>query len=311
MTSVLITGGAGFIGYHLQKQLQNTHLVNAIDLIESPTSAIALRKVGLNQLKHADIKLNFLDKLSESPEVVVHLAAETGIAGSLIHPTKYFETNVAGTFNVLEQCRLNGIKNIIYASSSSVYAPNLSQMVEDADTSLQLSYYGTTKKMSEIMIENYCKQFGLTAIGLRFFTVYGSFTRPDMAAYKFMQAIDAGNKINLYNNGEVFRDFTHVSDVVKSIELVIAKIISEPKGSHQIFNIGYGQPISIREYAECIAKQLKKPLHIESKPLPENELLSTHSNTQKLDKYIHYKPICNLEDGIAEMTNWFKTNTYE
>jgi UDP-glucuronate 4-epimerase len=311
MVSVLISGGAGFIGYHLQKKLQNTYQVNAFDLIGEPTAAINLRKKGLTQIYHGDIKSDFLKDVNILPDVLIHLAAETGISGSLTNPKKYFDTNVAGTFNVLEQCRLNGIKNIIYASSSSVYAPNQTQMKEDSNTSNQLSFYGTSKKMSEVMIENYCKQFGLTAIGLRFFTVYGSFTRPDMAAYKFMQAINSGNTINLYNEGEVSRDFTHVSDIIKSIELVISKILFEPKGSHQIFNIGYGMPISIKHYAECIANYLEKPLLIDYKPLPENELLNTHSNTQKLEEYINYKPICNLEDGIEEMTTWFKTNRYE
>jgi UDP-glucuronate 4-epimerase len=311
MAFVLITGGAGFIGYHLQHQLQYKHLVNAIDLINEPTSAIKLRKSKLMHVKHADITSNFLDDFDQIPDVIIHLAAETGISGSLTHPQKYFDTNVAGTFNVLEQCRKNGVKYLIYASSSSVYEPNQTVMHEEANTNKQLSYYGTTKKMDEVMVENYCQQFGITAIGLRFFTVYGSFTRPDMAAYKFMQTIENGGEITLYNNGDVFRDFTHVSDVVKSIELLIGKIMQEPTGFHQLFNIGLGKPISVQNYASCIAKYLNKPLHTVSKTLPQNELTSTHSNTQKLQAYINYKPTCSIEEGIEEMTTWFKTNRYE
>ncbi len=161
------------------------------------------------------------------------------------------------------------------------------------------------------MIENYCKQFGIRAIGLRFFTVYGSFTRPDMAAYKFMQAIDAGHAVTLYNNGSVYRDFTHVSDIVKSIDLVIDKIAQEAIGSSRIFNIGYGAPISVKHYAECIAAQLGKPLISETKPLPNNELESTHSDTHRLQEYLNYKPECHVEDGIKEMTDWFKLQRYE
>lgn len=312
MVSVLITGGAGFIGYHLQNQLQGKHTINAIDLINEPTPPVALRKKLLNNLNHANIKSAFLSNLQTKPDVVVHLAAETGISGSNTNPQKYFETNVLGTFNVLEQCRKAGVKYLIYASSSSVYEPDQIIMHEDAKTTKQLSFYGTTKKLTETMIENYCKQFGLTAIGLRFFTVYGSFTRPDMAAYKFMKAIENDDAVTLYNNGEVYRDFTHVSDVVKSIELLIDKILTEPIGKHLLFNIGYGNPISTKQYAETIAKNLNKPLKtIDNIALPENELPFTKSITQKLEAYINYKPQCNLEDGITEMVNWFKENRYE
>jgi UDP-glucuronate 4-epimerase len=311
MAYVLITGGAGFIGYHLQQQLQSKYLVNAIDLINEPTPAIKLRKSKLKHVVHADINSDFLNTLENTPEVIIHLAAETGIAGSLTHPQKYFDTNVAGTFNVLEQCRKAGIKYLIYASSSSVYAPNQLVMQEDSNTINQLSYYGTTKKMDEVMIENYCKQFGITAIGLRFFTVYGSYTRPDMAAYKFMEAISKGKPIVLYNNGNVYRDFTHVSDVVNSIELLLEKIQHEPDGSHKVFNIGYGTPISVNEYATCIAKHLNKPLFTQFFPLPANELPATHSNTELLERYINYKPKCDINEGIFEMTKWYKTNNYE
>jgi UDP-glucuronate 4-epimerase len=311
MALILITGGSGFIGYHLQQQLQTKHQVNAIDLINEPSPAIKLRSSKLKHVVHADINGDFLTALENTPDIIIHLAAETGIAGSLTHPQKYFDTNVAGTFNLLEQCRKYGVKYLIYASSSSVYAPNQAIMHEDDNTSKQLSYYGTTKKMDEVMIENYCKQFGIVAIGLRFFTVYGSFTRADMAAYKFMTAIERGEPVTLYNDGNVYRDFTHVSDVVKSIELLIDKIGKENVGSHQLFNIGRGNPISVNEYANCIAKHLNKPLFTISKTLPINELISTHSNTQKLEAYIGYKPQCSIEDGVAEMTSWFKTNRYE
>ncbi len=311
MLSILITGGAGFIGYHLQKQLQNKHHVTGIDLLEHPTAAVATRVTQLNHIKHASIHTNFINELSEKPDIVVHLAAETGISGSLHQPQRYFETNVTGTFNVLEQCRKNGVKFLIYASSSSVYAPNQSVMSEDANTSHQLSFYGTTKKMSELMIENYCAQFGITAIGLRFFTVYGSFTRPDMAAYKFMQAITSNNPITLYNNGNVLRDFTHISDVVRSLELLIEKIVNEKTGKHQLFNIGYGNPISVKTYAQSIANALKKEVVFNFKPLPTNELESTHSNADKLFNYIGYKPIISVNEGVQEMTEWFKTTRYE
>ena len=170
---------------------------------------------------------------------------------------------------------------------------------------------GEQKKMMEQMVENYCKQFGMTAIGLRFFTVYGSWTRPDMAAYKFMKAIQSKQPITLYNEGEVSRDFTHVSDIVKSIELIIEKVQSEPLGTHKVFNIGHGKPISVKRYAELIAKNLEIPLQIKSAKLPSNELPATYADTTKLREYIFYQPICSVETGVAEMTDWFKATNYE
>ena len=311
MASILITGGAGFIGYHLQKYLEKKHPIQAIDLLEKHNYAGQFRSSKLSNIIQGNCNDNFLDSIKANPQVIVHLAAETGISGSLIDPKKYLISNVEGTFNVLEQCRKNGIKHLVYASSSSVYSVNQAEMKEGSSTEHQLSFYGTTKKMSEIMIENYCKQFGINAIGLRFFTVYGSWTRPDMAAYKFMKAIENGQAITLYNEGAIFRDFTHVSDIVKSIELLIEKIQAEPLGTHQIFNIGHGKPVTVKRYADLIAKELGKELIYKSAPLPKNELEYTHSNTSKLENYINFKPQCTIEEGIKEMTDWFKKEQYE
>jgi UDP-glucuronate 4-epimerase len=311
MASILITGGAGFIGYHLQKHLEKKHLIQAIDLLDKNNYAAQLRSSKLDNITQGNCNDLFLDGINTHPQVIVHLAAETGISGSLTDPKKYLISNVEATFNVLEQCRKNGIKHIVYASSSSVYSPNQAEMKEESSTDNQLSFYGTTKKMGEIMIENYCKQFGINAIGLRFFTVYGSWTRPDMAAYKFMKAIQNGESITLYNEGAIFRDFTHVSDIVKSIELLIEKIQTEPIGTHKIFNIGYGQPIAVKKYADLIAKELGKELIYKSATLPKNELEFTHSNTLKLENYINFKPQFAIEEGVKEMTDWFKKEQYE
>lgn len=308
MKHILITGIAGFIGSHLYKSLRDKYIVNGIDNLNATASIHRLKEIN-SSFTPTSIHSDFIDELNEKPEIVIHLAAETGISGSLTNPALYFHQNVKGTFNVLEQCRKNGVKYLIYASSSSVYEPN-KIMKEDAPHDKQLSFYGTSKRMSEIMVENYCRQFGITAIGLRFFTVYGSWTRPDMAAYKFMKAIDNNHSITLYNNGNVYRDFTHVSDIIKSIQLLIHKITEEAEGTHRIFNIGSGSPVSVSEYARLISENLNKELHTESKPLPVNELESTHSDTSKLEQYTGYKPICTIEDGIKEMTDWFKQNKY-
>jgi UDP-glucuronate 4-epimerase len=306
MKKIALTGSCGFIGFHLQQQLSKYYQLTGIDSLELGKMASIERSTILPPDFTTSIHSNFLDSLQEKPDVVIHLAAETGIAGSLTNPSLYFHQNVEGTFNVLEQCRKNGVKYLIYASSSSVYEPNQTEMHEEAHHDKQLSFYGTSKRMTEVMIENYCRQFGMVAIGLRFFTVYGSWTRPDMAAYKFMKAIDRGEKITMYNDGEVYRDFTHVSDIVTSIELLMTKIVGEQPGFHRVFNIGGGNPISVRQYATLIAENLGKQLVYESKPLPSNELLATRSNTNRLEEYIGYKPKCTIEEGIAEMVQWYK-----
>lgn len=311
MSLVYITGGAGFIGFQLQKQLEGKYNLMAVDLLANSNIASNYRSKYLKSIVQGDIKSKFIDVLPNKPKVLIHLAAETGIAGSLVNPSKYFETNIHATFNVLEQCKNNGVQYLIYASSSSVYSPNQEVMSEDSNTNQQLSFYGTSKKMSEVMIENYCAQFGITAIGLRFFTVYGSWTRPDMAAYKFMSNIENEQLITVYNQGNVFRDFTHVSDVVKAIELLIEKVQKEPIGTHQIFNIGLGAPISVLQYANLIADCMKKEPVINFVTLPVNELVSTYSNTHKLEQYIQFKPTCKVEDGVNEMVDWFKKYKYE
>lgn len=309
MKRVFITGTAGFIGSHLRKELQQYAELSGMDNLQSVASR--QRSAHFGAVCENSIHTNFIDHASTKPDILIHLAAETGISGSLNNPAHYFHQNVEGTLNVLEQCRKNGVNHLIYASSSSVYEPNQSIMHEDSPHDKQLSFYGTSKRMTELMVDNYCRQFGITAIGLRFFTVYGSWTRTDMAAYKFMKAIQQGNPVTLYNQGNVFRDFTHVSDIVTSIRLLTDKISSEHSGTHRIFNIGNGAPVSVQHYAELIARNLDKPLHIQHAALPSNELESTYSDTSKLENYIGYKPICSIEQGIQEMTNWFKDYRYE
>lgn len=311
MSTILITGAAGFIGSHLMSELKKMHMVSGLDILNSSNIASLKRVDYFGEILKKDICSEFLDDVKEKPEIVIHLAAETGISGSLSNPALYFHQNVEGTFNVLEQCRKNNVKYFIYASSSSVYSPCQSVMNENSDTSNQLSFYGTTKKMVELMVENYCRQYNMIGVGFRFFTVYGSWTRPDMAAYKFMKAIQSGQPINLYNQGDVSRDFTHVSDIVSSISQVVLKMQGELAGTHKIFNIGYGKPISVKSYAELIAKNLDAKPIFKFSELPPNELPATFSDSSSLFNYINFKPICSPDRGIKEMTDWFKDYSYE
>lgn len=311
MSRILITGGAGFIGYHLQKQLAPKFDVTCIDSLDAEKPASIYRSKKIHQLFQLDCLTDFSKQLPEFPDLIIHLAAETGVTESEINPKKYIRTNIDATFNVLEQARKMGVKYFIYASSSSVYESNQAIMSEKSPSQVQLSFYGTTKKMMEQLVENYCKQFGMVAIGLRFFTVYGSWTRPDMAGYKFMHGIKQGTPIKMYQSGKVFRDFTHVSDIVYSIELLIAKIQLENEGFHEVFNIGNSSPVSVEKYIQLIASEIGIQPVIQNVPLPKNELEATYSDSTKLEKYIGYKPITSIEKGVKEMTDWFKKGAYE
>jgi UDP-glucuronate 4-epimerase len=304
LKKISITGIAGFIGFHAYQKLREKYDVNGIDSLQSEITGCKNRSKLIPDFRQ-DSCANFLDSEVITPDLVLHLAASTGIKNSTFEPNIYLENNVFQTFELLEKCRKRGIKYMIYASSSSVYEPVEGSMNENAATENQLSFYGTTKKMEEIMIENYCRQFGMIAIGLRFFTVYGSFIREDMAGFLFMESIFKGIPITLYNYGEVHRDFTHVSDIVAAIELLIIKIQDEKPGSHQLFNIGFGSPVSILNFADLIAKNMKRPLIFESYDLPKNELESTHCDHSKLRKYIGFSPKTNVEKGVAEMVNWY------
>lgn len=311
MSKILITGGAGFIGFHLQQQLKSKHEVRCIDSLRSEKTASIHRSSLMHSLFQFDCSDDFLIKMDYKPDIIIHLAAETGVSDSEIFPERYIKANIDATFNVLEQARKLGVKYFIYASSSSVYEPNQQIMAETSPTDFQLSFYGTTKKMVEQMVSNYCKQFGMTAIGLRFFTVYGSYTRPDMAGYKFMKGIQNGTPIKQYNHGEVLRDFTHVSDVVHSIELLLMKIANEPLGFHRVFNIGNSSPVTVKKYIQLIAQELNEEPVIHDFPLPKNELQATFSDSTSLEQYIGYKPFVSIEVGVKEMVDWFKTGAYE
>lgn len=312
MTKVLITGVAGFVGFHLAKKLHPDFDIIGIDLIDESDSGIQADRLkelsGIIQYRKVDVcekvELKRCFDLFQ-PNIVLHMAAKPGISDSLKNPEIYFKSNVDGLFNILEACREFSCK-LIYASSSSVYNNEKPVFQEEDIVDNQLSFYGTTKRIDEILASNYARQFGIESVGLRFFTVYGSWVRKDMAAWKFMNALMNGDVIHLYNKGEVRRDFTHVSDIVHSINLLVDKLIEGSISKMpDIFNIGHGAPVKVLDYLNEIAFHLKKKPNVDSPPLPENELESTHSDTRKLENEIGYTPQTNLKNGVAEMVEWF------
>jgi len=306
---ILLTGAAGFIGFHLQKALQADADLVLFDSLMAHQVASQIRAKKLNNLQ-TQLTDQQLEATLKDVDCIIHLAAETGISRSAKEPEIYIENNISFTMRLLAAANRAGVQHFIYASSSSVYAPYSGEVKETADTQNQLSFYGTTKKMMEQMVAAYAAQSGLKAIGLRFFTVYGSWTRPDMAAYKFMQSISKQQAITIYNPQQLQRDFTHVSDIVRAISGLLHQIASLQEGQHEIFNIGFGSPIYVRDFAQQIASALGQPLILGAGVLPNNEALHTHSNSQKLRDFIGFQPTVAAEQGIHEMVEWFKTQPY-
>lgn len=315
MYKIVITGAAGFIGSHLLTTFSKSNFqIIATDKTPPATELLRTERFKFVSTNHTIIECDITDFKAvqqlintHKPDLIIHLAAATGIAESLTNPQLYFDTNVVGFYNVIESARQAGVKKLIYASSSSVYPANSpSIFTEDLKTDNQLSFYGSTKKTNEILANSYATNFGMNCIGLRFFTVYGSWVRSDMAGFKFMNALVNNQPITLYNDGNVYRDFTHVNDIVRGIQLMTEKVINDNQANDsRLFNIGFGNPNSILEYLNQIAFCLNVTPTIITKPLPVNELISTHASTAKLVHYIDYKPNTTLNAGVTEMTNWF------
>lgn len=299
--SIIISGAAGFIGSHLIKRLYENHSIYAFDQLEKPQS-IERAKISPVPIHKADLHGAFWPE-DRRFDLAIHLAAETGVGPSDKNQTLYWKQNVQGTERMAQACLKHGVKQLIYASSSSVYSPNQAIMSESSCTQNPASYYGKTKKEAEILMEKLCSDSVLSAIGLRFFTVYGSQVRSDMAAAKFIQKLKNNEPITLYNNGKVERDFTHVSDVCEAIARLIPYVQQLPESDHRIFNIGRGRPTPVWDYAQQIAKALDVPLEFINQALPSNELERTHSDSNALFECIQFQPEVDLETGILEMVN--------
>lgn len=317
---MLITGVAGFIGMHTAKQLlEEGHEIVGIDNLNSYYD-VELKKSRLNELSkdHYDFtfkKLEITDTEKVSSlfakfkfDLVIHLAAQAGVRYSIQNPYTYIDTNVKGFLNILESCKEFKINKLIYASSSSVYGNGKQKSFSENDnTDHPISIYGATKKSNELMGFTYANLYKMKIIGLRFFTVYGPWGRPDMALFKFTNAILMDDEINIFNEGKLIRDFTYVSDVTESISRLIDKIESGSIGnSHHIYNIGSENPISIMKYINTLEKVIGKPAKKMFLPEQLGDVLKTSSNSTNLYNLIDYKPKTNIEKGIANFVEWFK-----
>ena len=314
---VLITGAAGFIGYHLAKKLLIKNIkVIGIDNINDYYD-VKLKNNRIKELKKnnkfffykLDLcnykKLNNLVKKNKI-KYIIHLAAQAGVRFSIEKPNIYFKSNLEGFFNILEVSRHNKIKHLIFASTSSVYGDSKNfPSTESNNTDRPLSFYAATKKSNEVMAHSYSYIYNLPCTGVRFFTVYGPFGRPDMALFKFTQNIIYNKSIELYNKGNHFRDFTYIDDIVDGIFSLIKKQ-SNKSIPYEIFNIGNGSPKKLIEYLRNIEKNLNKKTKIKKLPLQKGDIIKTHSSINKLKKYTGYRSKTNIEDGISKFVEWFK-----
>ena len=320
MKKLLITGAAGFIGYHLAKKLinNNYHIIGIDNLNDYYDPA--LKKARLNNLiKNSNFEFHQIDFTQNNTLIpifkknkfdhVIHLGAQAGVRYSITNPQFYIDTNISGFLNILENCKNHKVKNIIYASSSSIYGINENLPFSENDmTDSQISMYGVSKKTNELMAHAYSNLYGLKTIGLRFFTVYGPWGRPDMALFIFTKAIIENKKIELFNEGNHTRSFTYISDIVEPIHRLIKINESEQNilNSNEILNIGGAETVKLLRFIDIIEKYIGRKAKIILKPMQQGDVKETNADISKLERITKYVPQVNIEEGIKRFIDWYK-----
>ncbi len=310
---ILITGAAGFIGYHLtQSLLQDGHEVLGIDNINDYYDQ-KIKYARIELLKSSD---NFIfkkiditnKKLIENsfnsfvPKKVVNLAAQPGVRYSMINPHAYFESNLQGFLNIIELCKYGNVENFIYASSSSVYGGKNNFPFDVNDKLYEpLSLYGITKRANELIAKSYSSLYGINTTGLRYFTVYGPWYRPDMAMFIFIKKMILGEYITLYNNGNMKRDFTYIDDIINGTKLAIGKNFD-----CEIFNLGNNKPEGLMKMIHILENELNLKAKINYEPLQNGDLVETHADIDYSKNMLGYLPNISLEKGIPKLVEWYK-----
>jgi len=328
---ILVTGSAGFIGFHLAKRLlEDGHEVIGMDNLNN-YYAVQLKEDRLAILKNnLAFRFCFVDLAdrqgmadlfrTEKPEVVVNLAAQAGVRYSLENPHAYVDSNLTGFTNILEGCRHNGVKHLVYASSSSVYGANTSMSFSvHHNVDHPISLYAATKKANELMAHTYAALYKLPCTGLRFFTVYGPWGRPDMALFLFTAAILEGRAIDVYNNGKMRRDFTYIDDIIEGVVRVMTRIPSgspewtgkrpDPASSfapYRLFNIGNNQPMELMDFIAVLEKHLGKRAEMRLLPMQAGDVPETYADVDDLMAEVGFKPSTSIDEGIGKFVEWYR-----
>jgi len=344
---ILVTGAAGFIGFHVVETLvKSGYEIVGLDIINDyydvelkygrlSVSGIERHKICEKKMVQSTIHpayrfikadladAEFLMELfrSEKFESVINLAAQAGVRYSLSNPQAYLQSNFSGFFNILEACRHNPVKHLVYASSSSVYGLNEKMPFSEKDsTNHPISLYAASKKSNELMAHTYSHLFNIPTTGLRFFTVYGPWGRPDMALFLFTKAIFAGEKFEVYNDGNMQRDFTYIDDIVDGVVRVLKQPASpsekwnaatpDPSISsapYQVFNIGNSKPVRLMDFIRSIESVTGKEAKIEYKPLQMGDVLATWADTSAIHAAVNYLPKTSIDTGVEKFVDWYKT----
>ena len=322
----LITGGAGFIGFHLTKRLltegadvigfDNLNDYYDVKLKEDRLQILQQMSAVDGNGSYRFVKGDLADKetvmqlfAEYKPQIVVNLAAQAGGRYSIDHPDSYIQSNIIGFYDILEACRHYPVEHLLFASSSSVYGGNTKIPFSTQDkVDEPVSLYAATKKSDELMAHCYSKLYGIPATGLRFFTVYGPMGRPDMAYFSFSQKIMHGETIKIFNNGDMMRDFTYVEDIVTGIMNMLNNPPADNgKGAHyKIYNIGNNSPEKLMYFVEILEKELGKTAQKEFLPMQPGDVYQTYADVSELTKDFGFKPSTSLQEGLAEFVKWFR-----
>lgn len=310
---VLITGAAGFIGMHLsEKLLKKNFVVIGIDNLNDYYD-VRLKKERIKNLKKYKnfhfYKVDLLQvkkledlMINNSFEYVINLAAQAGVRYSIENPYTYIENNIRGFLNLLEILKSHdSLKSLFYASSSSIYGSNEKMPFKEIhNTDNPLAIYGVSKKTNELMASAYSYLYKMNIVGLRFFTVYGPWGRPDMALFKFIEAIKSGKKIEVFNSGNMLRDFTYIDDITEAI----FKLLTVNHKDHEIYNIGRGKPVNLMNFITSIENNLGKKAKFKFLPMQKGDVKKTHSSVHKLFLKTGFKPKISVDKGIKEFVKW-------
>jgi len=315
---ILVTGAAGFIGSKLMYDLktrgdQVVGVDNFNDYYDVRLKEARCKEFGLDVIKLDIADKEALDRLFEKErfDKVVNLAAQAGVRYSITNPYAYLQSNLVGFLNILEACRNYGVKHLIYASSSSVYGLNAKvPYSEDDKVDNPVSLYAATKKSNELMAHAYCKLYGISMTGLRFFTVYGPWGRPDMSPMLFASAISKGEPIKVFNNGDMIRDFTYIDDIVEG---TIGCVDHEPEPNenglrYKVYNIGCSNPVKLMDFIDEIENAMGRPAQKVFLPMQQGDVYQTNADTSHLEAEIGYKPHVRLHEGISAFAQWYKSD---